>query len=69
MLLGAFLIAIGAYLCVIKAGLPYQDPTLEMQIKWSAYHTAGIYNLYCGAFVELAALICAICKRIFKRKN
>lgn len=56
LLSGILLLVIGAYLCIVKAGLPYADPTLEMQIKYSAYYTAGTYNLFCGAIMTAASI-------------
>ena len=32
---GFIIFFIGAYYCVIKAGIPYQDPPLELQIEYA----------------------------------
>ena len=32
---GVILLITGAYYCVIKAGIPYQDPPLELQIQYA----------------------------------
>lgn len=29
----------------VKAGIPYQDPTPEMTLRWTAYFQAGIITL------------------------
>lgn len=31
---GIILMFLGTYYCVIKAGIPYQDPPLELQIQY-----------------------------------
>jgi hypothetical protein len=38
---GTVLAAIGVFYILIKAGLPYQDPTLDMQIDYLANQKAG----------------------------
>lgn len=32
---GVIMFFIGAYYCVVKAGIPYQDPPLELQIEYA----------------------------------
>lgn len=34
-LAGIIILLIGLYYMVVKAGIPYQDPTVEMQIKYA----------------------------------
>ncbi len=34
MLVGVVIFAIGMYFAFVKAGIPYQDPTVEMQIQY-----------------------------------
>lgn len=34
---GAIIFSIGIYYAVIKAGIPYQDAPLELQIKYTVY--------------------------------
>ncbi len=41
MLAGAILLLIGLYYLVIKAGIPYQDPTAEMQIQYAVHSQIG----------------------------
>ncbi len=41
MLAGAILLLIGLYYLVIKAGIPYQDPTVEMQIQYAVHSQIG----------------------------
>lgn len=35
LLAGAIMLFTGAYYCVVKAGIPYQDPSLELQIQYA----------------------------------
>lgn len=35
LLAGMIILFIGAYYWVIKAGIPYQDPTVELQIQYA----------------------------------
>lgn len=39
--IGIILFLAGIYFACIKAGLPYQDPTLEMTKKWLFYYHLG----------------------------
>ena len=59
-LAGIILIIIGFYFSVVKGGIPYQDPTVEMQIRWQAYHLAGEYNMKTGVFLLLCGAILKI---------
>ena len=40
---GAVIMLIGLYYLIIKAGIPYQDPTVEMQIQYEI--NMGIGNV------------------------
>lgn len=54
LLAGAVLLLIGLNFVFVKAGLPYQDPTPEMTLRWMAYFYAGATTL-CWAIGLLAA--------------
>ncbi|MBO4592456.1 MAG: hypothetical protein J5684_07870 [Eubacterium sp.] len=41
-LAGVVILMLGLYYLVIKAGIPYQDPTMEMQIEYAV--NSGIGN-------------------------
>ncbi|MEY8393542.1 hypothetical protein AALB64_01710 [Lachnospiraceae bacterium 45-P1] len=41
LLAGIFMALMGLYYWVIKAGLPYQDPPLELQIQYAIYMGIG----------------------------
>lgn len=38
---GLIILFIGLYYCVIKAGIPYQDPPLELQIQYEVNTRIG----------------------------
>lgn len=41
LLAGAILLLIGFYYWVVKAGIPYQDPPPELQIRYAVNETIG----------------------------
>lgn len=51
---GLIILVIGLYYLVIKAGIPYQDPTVEMQIQYAI--NDGI-----GSVLSKAGFILALC--------
>lgn len=53
-LAGLIILVIGLYYLVIKAGIPYQDPTAEMQIQYAV-------NYGIGSVLSKAGLILAVC--------
>ena len=69
LLAGCIVFAVGAYYEVIKAGIPYQDPPLELQIQYAI--NLGIGDALCriGFFTVLAgaAFRLAVCLLIKKR--
>ena len=58
---GAVILIIGFYFLFIKAGLPYQDPTEEMQKSWLLYKNIGEKLMICGC----VSLSSGIIGRIF----
>ena len=54
LLAGLIILVIGLYYLVIKAGIPYQDPTVEMQIQYAI--NEGI-----GSILSKTGLILAVC--------
>ena len=59
LLAGLIILAIGLYYAVLKAGIPYQDPTVEMQIQYAVNHeiggvlsTVGVTLVLCGGIVR-----------------
>ena len=46
---GLMMVLVGAYYAVVKAGIPYQDPTLDMQISYAIDMGVGSTLLKLGA--------------------
>ena len=65
---GIFVFVIGVYFAVIKAGLPYQDPTTEMTIRWMAYNTAGEACALFGIVIFLVGFVGWFVHKFVKRK-
>lgn len=58
------LIAIGLYYCIFEAGIPYQDPTPEMQAQYDMYAgtgdslvVIGMVFLLIGAIMKILAFL------------
>lgn len=54
LLAGIIILFIGAYYCVIKAGIPYQDPPLELQIQYAV-------NMGIGGILVKDGFLISIC--------
>ena len=54
LLAGLIILVIGLYYRIIKSGIPYQDPTVEMQIQYAI--NEGI-----GSILSKTGLILAVC--------
>ena len=57
---GIIILLIGIYYCAVKAGIPYQDPPLELQIQYAINMGIGdilikdgFLILICGGIVGL----------------
>ena len=46
---GLVMVLVGAYYAVVKAGIPYQDPTLDMQLRYAIDMGVGTTLLRLGA--------------------
>lgn len=55
LLAGLLLLAIGLYYWVVKAGIPYQDPPLELQIEYAIHMGIGDILVPTGAGMALLA--------------
>ena len=44
-------------MCVIKAGIPYQDPTLELQIQYAVNMIIGVVLLGNGTVMVICGVI------------
>lgn len=58
-LAGGIIFLIGAYYSVIKAGIPYQDPPLELQIQYAV-------NMGIGEILTGKGFLIAICGGIIR---
>lgn len=52
-LTGLIILAVGVYYVVIKAGIPYQDPPLELQIQYAVNMGIGDELCRIGFFTVL----------------
>ena len=66
---GVIIMFIGGYFYIIKAGLPYQDPTEDMIVRWSAYAYAGKICLSYGSVICFVGLVGKIICKILIRKR
>ena len=67
---GAVIIFIGLYYILGKAGIPYQDPPLQLQIQYDVFIDVGETLLVVGLTMLLLCLfVLAILKHIEKRKR
>ena len=53
-LAGIIILCTGMYYCVIKAGIPYQDPPLELQIQYAV-------NMGIGSILVREGFLISIC--------
>lgn len=63
-LAGVILFLIGLYYWIIKSGIPYQDPTIELQIQYTVNMRIGEILLrngsriaVCGGIIQLLFLV------------
>ena len=66
---GLIMLIIGLYYLVIKAGIPYQDPTVEMQIQYSINMGIGDTLTLTGFILSVFGLICRIVTGIISKKR
>lgn len=58
-LAGIILFVMGLYYSMIKAGIPYQDPPVELQIRYAVY-------VEIGEILQKNGLLIAICGGIIR---
>ncbi len=63
LLAGIIILFIGVYYCVIKAGIPYQDPPLELQIQYAINMGIGEILVRDGFLISICG---GITRLIFK---
>lgn len=69
LLAGLLVLSAGLYYWVIKAGIPYQDPTPEIQLQYSINMGIGDVLTKIGGFTMLVGAVCRIIIGILSRKN
>lgn len=65
-LAGGIIILVGAYYSIVKAGIPYQDPTLEMQIQYAVDSKVGETLVGCGIVITVFSIIVRSILQILK---
>ena len=69
-LAGVIILLIGAYYLVVKAGIPYQDPPSELQIKYAVNMGVGHELFKDGLIVTALGFLGRILSRLLgKRKG
>ena len=66
---GAVILLIGLYYLIIKAGIPYQDPTTEMQIQYAINMGIGDTLSLTGFCMTVGAAIIRIILGIIGKKK
>lgn len=67
LLAGIIVLLFGIYYMFIKAGLPYQDPPLELLVQWNTYGEVGETLSLWGAVMILASILGTVLMRITRR--
>lgn len=57
---GIIIFFMGAYYLVIKAGIPYQNPTMEMQIEYAVNNRIGDILSITGVITAITGIIIRI---------
>lgn len=66
---GAVILLIGLYYLIIKAGIPYQDPTTEMQIQYAVNMGIGNVLSLTGVCMTVLATVIRIILGVIGRKK
>ncbi len=66
---GAVILLIGLYYLIIKAGIPYQDPTTEMQIQYAVNMGIGNVLSLTGFCMAVSATVIRIILGVTGRKK
>lgn len=67
LLAGIIMLLIGTYYCVVKAGIPYQDPPPEIQMQYAVNMGIGKMLIKTGFLVSLCAGIARLIIRWTER--
>ena len=66
LLSGIIILVTGLYYLIIKAGIPYQDPPLELQIKYTVNMEIGNILTKIGLFMGLCGGLLCVLNKIAK---
>lgn len=66
-LLGIIILFIGLYYVIIKAGIPYQDPTPELLQKYNNYTHTGHVFIKISMAMELISGLYILARKCSKR--
>ncbi len=69
LLAGIIILLIGAYYCVIKAGIPYQDPPLALQIQYSINIGIGKILVRDGFLISVGGGIARLLFKLAAKKR
>ena len=68
LLAGVIILLIAAYYSIVKAGIPYQDPPLELQIQYAVNMGIGDELFKTGLIVTAIGIIGRIISRILSNR-
>ena len=66
---GCLVFAAGVYYMIIKAGIPYQDPTPEMSLNYAVNFRVGGVLLVLGAAAFAVGAAGRVIRRLIRRKK
>ena len=68
-LAGGIILFIGMYYAIIKAGIPYQDPPLELQIRYEINSQIGDILTKSGFIITVFGVVCRLILGLVWRKR
>lgn len=69
LLAGIIIFSTGIYYCVIKAGIPYQDPPLELQIQYTINWEIGNIMVKEGFLLSICGGIAGLLYKLILKKR
>lgn len=66
---GVILVIVGSYYCMVKAGIPYQDPPLELQIEYIVNMRTGETLLKNGMFMVICGGVARLILVLTSKKH
>lgn len=69
LLAGIIIFSTGIYYCVIKAGIPYQDPPLELQIQYTINWEIGNILVKEGFLLSICGGIAGLLYKLILKKR